>query len=425
MTSPSGGLPPKRGVPRDFRLRARPVRYSENGLRSVPLRRTLAALERFFLTSRMEVQFHMSGHRPGQPGRAFLKFLSPAGRKRDRDYCGKGLSMGQALASACMEFLERHCAAMRRDDVILTAPYDRVAAEAVDPRDFVLAAEAAFDPAKEIDWVWGFSLTREVNTLVPANLVFCPFRARRNSRDIAWMDSNGLAAGNNLEEAILHGLLEVVERDAVMIGEYNRLPFLHIAPDRLPQKCRPALELLEDDGFHCDFMSGPTDLPFPFMAAFLRHRDDPAKCSVAFGCHLDPTLAVERALTEALQVLPPSVNHDEWLRSGSPGHYAGPIPADAAAGNHEGPESPDLTENIETCVSILKDIGSEVIVVDLSLPDIPFPVVRVLAAGLQPLLHESDMRLSRRFFDVPVKLGFRDRPRDPADVKIWPLCGYR
>ena len=80
---------------------------------------------------------------------------------------------------------------------------------------------------------------------------------------------------------------------------------------------------------------------------------------------------------------------------------------------------------IETCVEALSRVGSEVIVVDLSLPDIPFPTVRVLATGLQPLLHEGDMRFSRRFFEVPVILGHHCRSADPGRVRIWPIVGYR
>lgn len=421
----SGGPGSGRGIPREVILRSRLVRHSENGLRSVPLEKTLEEVERFFLTSGLEAQFHTLAHRAGRTSRAFLKSLSPSGPAGDQVFCGKGLTEGQAVASACLEFLERHCAGTRPEDVILEAPYERVAGDAIDPRLFILAQAAAFDAAREIDWVWGYSLTRCRHALVPANLVFCPYETSRSDRDIAWTDSNGLASGNNLEEAVLHGLLEVIERDAVMIGEYNRLPPAGITPAGLPAECGPTLELLEKDGFLVDFLSVPTDLPFPLVAAFLRRDDDPADRSVAFGCHLEPALAVSRALTEAIQVLPPSVNHDGWLRSGSPERYAA-SPASALAFNSLTTlASPDIKANIERCVAVLKKAGSEVIVVDLSLPDVPFPAVRVLATGLQPLLHEEDRRLSRRFFDVPVKLGFRDRPLEPAGVRIWPLCGYR
>ena len=84
-----------------------------------------------------------------------------------------------------------------------------------------------------------------------------------------------------------------------------------------------------------------------------------------------------------------------------------------------------LKANIERCVAILEKIGSEVIVVDLSVPDIPFPVVRVLATGLQPIAHREHLRLSRRFFDVPVTLGLRREPIPRDQIEIWPLCGYR
>jgi len=391
----------------------------------VPLPTTLARLERFFLASEMEAEFHVLGRRRDGPGRAFLKHLSSSGRSEDRVFCGKGLSMGQALASACLEFLERHCAVMKGDDAVLQAPYARVAHEAIDPGRFVLAAKAPFDPAVKIDWIWGYSLTRAIPALVPANLVFCPYQPLPGSQAIAWTDSNGLAAGNNLEEAVLHGLLEVIERDTVMISEYNRLPPTDISPEGPPEGCGPVLGLLEKSGYRSAFMSVPTDLPFPVIAAFLARGDDPRDRSVAFGSHLSRILALERALTEAIQVLPPSVNHPAWLRSGASKRYARRTSKKLAFGELADHTATDLRAGIETCVAALEDVGSEVVVVDLSLPDIPFPAVRVLATGLQPLLHKADRRISRRFFDVPLKLGFRARPASAAKVRIWPLCGYR
>jgi ribosomal protein S12 methylthiotransferase accessory factor len=268
-------------------------------------------------------------------------------------------------------------------------------------------------------------LTNSEPVRLPANFVFFPFISGREEKSIAWSDSNGLAAGNNIEEAILHGILEVVERDSVVIGEYNRLPLTEIRTDGLSAEVLLILARLEAKGFSCSFRAVPTDIPIPIISAFLSNRAEPERCSLAFGCHLDPALAVSRALTEAVQLLPPSVNHEGWLRSGSPERYAAPATTKMSLSDLINLSSADLKENIERCIAILKEIGSEVIVVDLSLPDIPFPAVRVLATGLQPLFREADMRFSRRFFDVPVNLGLRAKPLDPAEVKIWPLCGYR
>ena len=85
----------------------------------------------------------------------------------------------------------------------------------------------------------------------------------------------------------------------------------------------------------------------------------------------------------------------------------------------------NIKENIEILVSILKEIESEVIAVDLSQSEIPFPSVRIMATKLQPYINKDSLRLSQRFFDVPVKLGFRNQPILKSEVKIWPICGYK
>ena len=417
--------PAGRGAKRRIALRRRRVRYSGNGLRSVPLAKTLADIEHFFLMSGVEAQFEMARREGDGTTRSVLEYLSPADPAKDERYFGKGESGGQALASACMEFIERLAARIRSEDALVEASYAEVEAEARDPRLFCLSSEGPFDPGRRIDWVWGYSLTRSQPVLVPANLVFFPYKTGRDEKSIAWTDSNGLASGNNIEEAILHAVLEVVERDAVVIAEYNRLPPAAIRSDARPSGFSLLLEDLEAKGFFCSFAAVPTDIPIPVVSAFLRKMNEPENCAVAFGCHLDPSLAISRALTEAVQLLPPSVNHEGWLRSGSPECYTARPSRAIPFDDLKSSASSDLKENIEKCVAILNGIGSEVIVVDLSLPDIPFPAVRVLATGLQPFFHQDDMRLSRRFFEVPVKLGLHAEPLAPADIKIWPLCGYR
>jgi YcaO-like protein with predicted kinase domain len=394
-------------------------------MRSVPAEQTLAEIERHFLASDLEVQFRMLGANKDQPARAFLKYLSPVGADKDELFFGKGVTAGQAVISACLEFIERQCAKLQPADLLIEATYAAVASDARDPRLFCLSPEAAFDSSQVIDWTWGYSLTDAKAVLVPANLVFFPYAADRQGKYIAWNDSNGLAAGNNIEEAILHGLLEVIERDAVMIDEYNGLSRNSLAQEGLSADVRRFLEFLAATGYSCSFKCAMTDLPIPVVSAFLKHAEDPTNCCAAFGCDLNPQLAFSRALSEAVQLLPPSINQAEWLAAGAHERHAKLGPATMTVHDLKNLSMADLKENIEKCIAILNGIGSEVIVVDLSLPDIPFPAVRVLATGLQPLLHKNDMRLSRRFFEVPVKLGLRAQPLAPANITIWPLCGYK
>jgi len=356
---------------------------------------------------------------------AVIEYLSPRGKAEDERYFGKGATSGQALASACIEFIERQCAKMKPDDFLLEAALDEVAPDACDPHLFCLAPEAGYDTRKEIDWVWGYSLSRAEPVLVPANLVFCPYKTDREEKYIAWTDSNGLASGNNIEEAILHGILEVIERDALIINEYNKLRLTEMIPDGLPSGVRQLLEQLTERGFYYSFKVSMTDIPITVVTTYLQHMEDNSTCSVAFGCHIDSGLAIMRSITEAIQLLPPSVNHEEWRLSGSPQRYSAETPDKISLCDLTDHTSSDLRKNIETCVSILSKFESEVVVVDLSLPEFPFNTVRVLATGLQPLIHEGDMRLSRRFFDVPVILGHSDRPVAIESVRIWPVVGYR
>ncbi len=414
-----------RGEKHEITFHSRPVLYTENGFRSVPLEETLETIERFFLTTEIEVQFDMQPGQVEECRKAVLHVLDPRGKEKDRYHFGKGTTAGQTLASACVEFMERFCAGLRPEDVLVGAPYQDVRSHARDPRLFSLAPEAAFDDSLVIDWVWGYSLTESEPVLVPANLVFCPYETSPGKTYIAWIDSNGLASGNNIEEAVLHGILEIVERDALVINEYNRLPLDDISPETLPDSIRPLVDRLDRDGFLCFFKGASTDIPIPTVAAFLTQESDPSHCAMAFGCHLDPSLALSRSLTEAVQLLPPTVNHKEWLASGSPALYTAKGPRTVSLNEMANQATSDLAANIEICIEILARFAIEVIFVDLSLPEVPFPTVRVLATNLQPLCHKEDMRLSKRFFQVPLTLGYRDKEADLSEVEIWPICGFR
>lgn len=413
-----------RGERSGIRLKNRYICYEQNGQRSVQPEKTIRNIESFFLKSTIEAQFSYKEHKSCKISKAILTYY-PSDEPGVQYFFGKGLTAGQSMISACFEFFERYCARMFPNERILEHSFNDVKDIAIDPAHFSLATNSGYHDTKTIDWVFGFSLSRKKPVLVPANMVFYPYETTDEKKYISRSDSNGLAAGNNIEEAVLHGLLEIIERDQSVISEYNRMPFRRIAQESVPLVCRPALDHLAEKGFKAYILSGSSDLPIPFIIVFLHSDKNPANCSVAYGCHPDPLLAIERALTEAVQLLPPSVNHTRWLKSGSPQFYMSGFTDEIQFDAIESHVTSNIRENIEILVSYLKKIESEVIVVDLSHPDIPFPSVRVLATKLQPCIRKDSMRLSERFFRVPVKLGFRNHPLPASEVKIWPVCGYK
>jgi ribosomal protein S12 methylthiotransferase accessory factor len=80
---------------------------------------------------------------------------------------------------------------------------------------------------------------------------------------------------------------------------------------------------------------------------------------------------------------------------------------------------------LETCLELLDRVGSRVLYVDVTTPDIiPFGlrVVRTLATGLQPIHFGSgqERRGGRRLFEVPVAMGYATRPRLETELNPCP-----
>jgi oxazoline/thiazoline synthase len=64
-------------------------------------------------------------------------------------------------------------------------------------------------------------------------------------------------------------------------------------------------------------------------------------------------------------------------------------------------------EQVDACVDIARRAGLDFLVVDQTRPDVEVPVVRVIVPGLRHFYRRFG---PGRLYDVPVKLGLRDRP---------------
>ncbi len=159
-----------------------------------------------------------------------------------------------------------------------------------------------FDENQEMDWTAVWSLTRKKFRYLPT--AFCYFSHPENKT--VFSCSNGNASGNILEEAILQGFFELVERDSVAIWWYNRLqmpevdlasfnePFIH---EMQRYYCRHDREI-----WVLDLSS---DLNIPTFAALTRKSSGGQEAiMMGFGAHFDARLALIRALTELNQMMP-------------------------------------------------------------------------------------------------------------------------
>lgn len=347
---------------------------------------------------------------------------------------GKGSTAEQGEASALMEAIERYSGIFQGDEIRVSRRYtDLAPGEAILPNDVLLYSDAQyrraqsppaepddetpppapFDPAAKIEWSPVWSLRDQRFKYLPTSLLYFFYRGETDA-NYFHADSNGCAAGNTLEEAIVQGFLELVERDSYAIWWYNRLQ-------------RPEVDLSEfDDSYVRDLkiQFGETgrrvwlldvthDLGIPSYVA-LSHGSEGAQEIIEFGSgsHFDARIAALRSLTELNQFLslglsagrndgvaPLRLQDHPYLRpSGDP-----PVRPDFSSKFGY----MDTREQVLACVRLVEQHGLDFLVLDQTRPDIGVPVVRVIVPGLR---HFYRRFAPGRLYDVPVKLGWRDQP---------------
>ena len=361
---------------------------------------------------------------------------------------GKGTTDTQAKVSALCEAIERYSGVYRDEEWSLVTSLHELRDDAIHPNalmnfsptQYARRAEwnaahpsgfhhvpEAFDPDRRIHWTSAWSLTHERFRHVPS--AYCAF----GHPDLGkWFfctsDSNGCAAGNTLEEAILQGFLELVERDSVALWWYSRTrrPAVDLDSVDLPyvHALREHYRRLQRELWVLDVTA---DLGIPTLAAVSRRHDSPVEdIVVGFGAHLDARVALLRALTEVNQFLPAVQQRDaqgqtlywfpereavNWWRMATVENqpYLCPDPSVTARRLGALPDlsSGDLKVDVERCVAHARRAGLETLVVDQTQPDVGLPVVKVMVPGLR---HFWKRFGPGRLYDVPARLGWVPLP---------------
>jgi ribosomal protein S12 methylthiotransferase accessory factor len=369
---------------------------------------------------------------------------------------GKGFTEVQAQVSCAAEAIERYNFGFTGHEPRVTARYDELNGRAIHPEALLHFSErqyatreewnrrherfdavpVRFDPSRPIEWTPAWSLTHGDTRWLPT--AFCYYEypiAREEAFCIA--DSNGCAAGNNREEAILQGLLELVERDATAMWWYCRVP-------------RPAVDIasFRDAGFDAmvEFYRRQgrtlvaqdltTDLGIPTICA-VSWDGHGGRILFGLGAHLDPRIAMSRAITEIAQMMPvlpqadarddagrlaPSERQSiRWIREATCENQPYVVPAAAIVRSAEDLPSlaaDDLRDDVATVVDIVGRRGMEVIVLDATRSDIDLCTVRVTVPGLR---HFWARFAPGRLYDVPVAQGWLSAPRDESALNPIPF----
>jgi len=227
-------------------------------------------------------------------------------------YSGKGATETNARISAIMESFERclaeqpevsiNLSGVKLDSLRVTDTYESLCESypTLYPDTLLLPQHVA--EFTSLEWVMGQDLMNDVEVFVPANAVFHPYEPQGCTK-LFRSNTNGLASGNTIEEAILHGLLEVIERDALSIAEYTRNPGKEIALSESDGLNFGLKKKMEDAGIKVKIWLLDSDVNIPTVVVALDDMvlKDPALLVMGAGSHLSPEIAVTRALTEAAQ----------------------------------------------------------------------------------------------------------------------------
>jgi ribosomal protein S12 methylthiotransferase accessory factor len=360
---------------------------------------------------------------------------------------GKGASDVQARASALCEALERSSGIFQGDEPRRRARLKDLGDAAIHPNACMLFSArqyqqralwnerqsrwnyvpVSFDEEAEVEWTPVWSLTWQAVRYLPTDFCYYAYPCPEEARYCIGC-SNGNAAGNSPEEAILQGFLELVERDSVALWWYNRLrrpgvdlgsfgdPYLHRLTEYLRRRQRDlwALDLT-------------ADLQIPAFVALSRRTEGPAeRIMMGFGAHLDARLALLRAVTELNQMLAwvwnaegetPSLGRIDdpetvhWLQTATLANQPYLVPDGAApprkAADYPRSWADDLRDDVLACQALVERQGLEMLVLDQTRADIGMPVVKVIVPGLR---HFWARFAPGRLYDVPVRLGWLPRP---------------
>jgi ribosomal protein S12 methylthiotransferase accessory factor len=348
---------------------------------------------------------------------------------------GKGSTAEQAEASALMESIERYSGIFQGDEIRMTRRFsDFAPGEAILPNDVLLFSEAqahaddhahdhgetqaapeAFDPSTKIEWSPVWSLRDGCFKYLPTSILYFFY-----SGPAAFQaDSNGCAAGNTVEEAIVQGFLELVERDAYAIWWYNQSQRNEVDLDAFNDSYVQDLKnQLADTGRKLWVLDVTSDLGVPTYVAIL-HWMQNGQENIEFGsgAHFDKRIALLRTLTELNQFLSigfmdGGTGEKPSLDGETPLHlenypFLTPVQNPTLPSGLDFGRLDNTRDQVMACVDIARRAGLDFLVLNQTRPDVEVPVVRVIVPGLR---HFYRRFAPGRLYDVPVKLGLRDQP---------------
>jgi len=359
----------------------------------------------------------------------------------------------EASTAALAEALERYSVYAWRDEQFVWAAQGELDGSVLDLHRLPRCSEREQEhplcdwrpPRSDVPlrWVRGLSLTTGRQVLLPAVMVYLGISGGPGER-FAFANSTGCACHPSLTRALITGLCEVIERDAVALTWLQRLPLPKIEFDRLPDRLRPYVVRQSDAYFERHFFDATTDLGVPTIYAVETARSE-SRVSTLVACatDVDPARAIAKTVCDlsshrlAVELERP-LPSDPWTFVKSfegctfmsrpeqrrAFRFLLGSPRRRRLSDIHVPEGlSDERTQLAWLLKRLASCGMEVYAVDLS-PDEAFAVglsvVRILVPNLMPVSFRLPIRYLAhpRLFEAPRAMGYPVYPEE--EVNAWP-----
>lgn len=400
---------------------------------------------------------------PGDP-QLFLSLAVPSNPKMfgskqhgliDFFASGMGHTLQEANTAAVAEAVERYCAAYVIPERTLLSSWEQLGEDALHPQELPLFTKEQygqwqfpykpFNEKSNIRWVEADSVTTGRKKWVPAAVAWDSYQPQSDDEEsICFGLMTGSAAGVTKEQAMIGGLLEIIERDAFMIMWYNSLslPRLDIRNHPISE---PFRALFDESRFELTIVDTTSDIGIPSSFGLLKTKD--GKVSIGGSARMNMEDSVRKTLMEISQLfignktqiysksLPSLLPHqivDYGLRLP---YYEQPFAYEELAFTTASPEVKLMdglqatqeteAQRLDFLIKQLAAQGLEALCVDITTEDareLGLHVVKMIVPGTVQLPRSENERLttSKRIYETPVRLGLREEAISPQDMNRSP-----
>lgn len=230
-------------------------------------------------------------------------------------WSGQSQSVASSERFGILEGLERYAGQFpRAKRSSVRGSYNEFAPDALDPvimgsyrAEFYSSHADFYEPFQrdtEMRWVWGYAFAEQRPMLVPEQLVY--YLDRHPDKKFVQESSSGCASGTSVEEALLHGMLEIIERDAFLLCWYGgaRLPEIDVTTCA-DEEVQFILDRVSRLGYRMRLFDMRVDIDVPAVMAVAERLDGGlGRLCFAAGASMEPIEAVRSAISETASYIP-------------------------------------------------------------------------------------------------------------------------